>query len=72
MYGMVFVYNNKVVYSERLPYNPEIPNKIWFHIDNKPREPNYLVLTPDNSIVTGSRKETDNVNFYEIKPLKNE
>lgn len=68
--GMVFVYKNRVVYKEDLPYNPERPNKLWFKINNKPGEPNYWILTPNNAILQGSKTETEGVYYYEIKPEK--
>jgi hypothetical protein len=70
MSGMVFIYEDKIVYNEKLPYNPERPNKLWFSIDNDPGEPNCWVFTPNDAILIASRTKTDGVYYYEIKPIK--
>ncbi|NPV90055.1 MAG: hypothetical protein HPY50_04675 [Firmicutes bacterium] len=72
MSGMVFVYNNKIVYNEGIPYNPEHPGKLWINIGFKPGEPSCLGVTPDNAFFIGSRENIDGVFYYEIeaKPMQ--
>lgn len=68
--GIVFVYKKKIVYSEKFPYYPENPNKLWFYIENKFGEPNIWYFTPDNAVLEGSKSETNGKYYYEIKPLQ--
>ena len=70
MSGMIFIYNNKIVYQESIPYDPEKPSKLLIHVGELFGEPNNLVLTPDNAVFKGNRFEKGNKSYYEIVPIK--
>jgi hypothetical protein len=70
MYGMVFAYKDKIVYSENLPYNPEEPNKLWISFDNKPSEPNCLLFSKENDLFKGLKEKIDGVNYNQLLPNK--
>lgn len=67
--GVVFVYNNKIVYKEKVPYNPERSTKMNYYVENEPGQPNCMAFTPDNAIFEGSREQVDEKFYYAIKPL---
>jgi hypothetical protein len=70
MSGMVFVYNNKIVYKESSPYNPEKPSKLIIHVGDLFGELNNLVLVPDTAVFKCIKFEKDGKDYYEIMPLK--
>lgn len=71
MSGIVFVYKNKIIYSERQPYNPERPNKLQYLVKYHLGEPNYKLLTPDNAVLQGNRENIDGIYYYSVKPINN-
>lgn len=64
MTGIVFAYNNKIVYKEDIPYNPERPSKLWITIEYVPGEPACMSYTPDNAVLIGTKKKGDNRFYY--------
>lgn len=69
MSGIVFIYNNKIVYQERIPSNPEKPSKLNYVINNKPGEPNCVAYTLENCTLKGSKENIDGVMYYTVSPL---
>ena len=69
MSGMVFVKENKIVYNQSIPYNPERPSKLLLHVGGIFREDNNKVFTPNDAIFKGSRIEKEGQLFYKIEPL---
>lgn len=70
MSGIIFVYNNKIVYEERIPYNPERPGKLNWYPGNGFDTPNYRVFTSDDAIFRGSSNKIDGKTYYKVEPLK--
>jgi len=68
--GMVFVYDDKIVYKEQIPYNPEKPEKLLLYVGMMYGQPNYRFFTSDNAIFEGSRRESKGKYFYEIAPFE--
>jgi hypothetical protein len=68
--GLVFVYDNKVVFKEKSLYYPEHPNKLKYSVGNNPGESSCRLFTQKNAIFKGSKEKIDGVYYYEIKPLK--
>ena len=68
--GIVFVYNNKIVYKESIPYNPDHPSKLLLYVGNMFGEPSYRVFTPNDAIFKGSRREKKGEFYYKIEPHK--
>jgi hypothetical protein len=67
MYGMVFVFENKIVYDERLGYNPEKPEKIFYNLgDNS----SYKIYTADNAILKGEKDGEAGKYDYYIGPFE--
>ena len=68
MSGIVFVYQNKIVYKESIPYNPERPSKLLIYVGGIFGEPNNRVFTPHDAIFEASRREKDGQFYYKIAP----
>lgn len=66
--GIIFVYNNKIVYKEQLFYNPDRPNKLLLYIGTLYDQPEYGVFTPNNALFEGIREESDENISYQIIP----
>lgn len=66
MSGMVFVYNNKIVYQEMIDYDPERPSKLRIIIEHKTGEPNCAGFTPDTAVFKSSKNNIDEVYYYQI------
>lgn len=66
MTGMIFVLKNKIVYEERIPYQSEHPTNLQIFIDKKTGDPNYVIITFDNSVIQGSKEKIEGVAFYSI------
>ncbi|AIQ14544.1 hypothetical protein [Paenibacillus durus] len=64
MSGMIFVLKNKVVHEERVPYDPEHPNKLQYTIEKKPKDPNYVIFTSKKAELEGKREKIDGVLYY--------
>lgn len=72
MSGMVFVCNNKIVHEERVPYNPDRPEKLRYIVEHKPKEPNCTSFTPNDAVLKGSREKIDGVFYYKIIAVREE
>lgn len=66
--GIVFVYDKKIVYNEMFPDDLKKPDKFWFYVDLKPGMPNLWSITPNDSVIEGSRSEYNGEYYYQIKP----
>lgn len=71
MTGLVFVYENKIVFREQVPYNPEHPLKLRYSVNdnNNDEKLSYRLLPQKNAIFKGSKTEVDGVYYYRIDPL---
>jgi hypothetical protein len=67
--GLIFVYNNKIVYKEQIPYNPDKPNKLLLYIGILYGQPEYGTFTPSNAILEGTRREENGKIYYAIAPF---
>ncbi|MDF2588022.1 MAG: hypothetical protein K0S41_1863 [Anaerocolumna sp.] len=68
--GIIFVYNNKIVYKEQMLYNPERRDKLFLNIGSMYGQPEYGVFTPDDGIFEGSREKLYGSVYYTITPIK--
>lgn len=69
MSGIVFVYENKIIYKQSIPYNPDHPSELLLFVGDIFREPNYRVFTPDDASFEGSRWEKNGQFYYKIVPI---
>ena len=66
MSGIVFVLGNKIVYEERVPYNPERAAKLEYIVEHKAGGTNCVIYTPDNAILKGSKNKSDRSYYYKV------
>jgi len=62
--GMIFIYEDKIVYKESMLYNPDQLSNRLFYVDHG--QPQYMEFTPNDAIFDGNRKETDDNSYYYI------
>lgn len=69
MSGMIFVLKNKIVYQERIPYNPERQSKLNIIVNQDPKNTSCRTLLPEYAILEGLKEEIDGKFYYEIIPF---
>lgn len=68
--GIIFVYENKIVYNEQITFDPDRPSKLFFYPGPVIGENEYRVFTINDSIFEGRRK-TDGKNIcFTIIPIE--
>ncbi|TCK93205.1 hypothetical protein EDC19_1395 [Natranaerovirga hydrolytica] len=67
--GIIFVKDSNIVYQEKIPYNPEKPDKLSLYVGSIFGEDNYATFTPSNAFFKGVKSVgTENV-YYQIRPV---
>ncbi|MFC3798105.1 hypothetical protein [Cohnella sp. GCM10012308] len=66
MSGLIFVLDNKIVFEEKIPYNPEKGSELQILFDGNTKDQSSAGYNLDNAIFTCKKNIIDGVTYYTI------
>ena len=68
--GIVFVYDNKIVYEETIPYDPDHPKNFNYLVEKLSGGPTCVVYTYDNAVLKAAKRRIDDRYYYSLTAVE--
>ena len=67
--GIVFAYDNEIVYEETKPYNPDHPKNFDYCVEKTLGGPTFISFSYDDAILEGTRRKVDDRYYFTLTAI---